>query len=36
MPDNVWGLRFFVGECFIAAMLNPSLKAVLRKSLVGF
>jgi len=27
MHDNFWGLRLFMRECFIAAMLNPSPKS---------
>jgi len=27
MHDNVRGLQLFIRECFIAAMLNPSLKS---------
>jgi len=27
MHDNVWGLRPFMREFIIAAMLNPSLKS---------
>ena len=27
MHDSIWGLRLFMREFFIAAMLNPSLKS---------
>ena len=27
MHDNIWGLRLFMREFFIDAMLNPSIKS---------